>query len=54
MYNAVPVSAGQQSDPVIYIYVYIYILFLVSDPVIFLPKRLDIVPCAGDLIARPF
>ena len=42
-YNVVPVSAIQQSDPVIHIYTP---LFLISSAIMFYPKRLDTAPCA--------
>ena len=42
IYNVVPISAVQQSDPVIHI----YILFLILSSVTVYPKRLTIVPCA--------
>ena len=42
MYNAVSVSAVQQRDSVIQMYTFLKCFF----PIIFNPKRLDIVPCA--------
>ena len=52
IYTILPISAVQQSDPVIYIYTY---CFLLLSSIMFHHKRLDIVPYAIqlDLIAYP-
>ena len=65
MYDVVPISAVQQSDPVIhmcvcvciYIYIYIYMhFFLVLSSVMFYPKKVNTALCTvqQDLIAHPF
>ena len=41
--SVMPISAIQQSDPVINIYTF---FFLTLSPIMFYPKRLDIVPQA--------
>ena len=51
IYNVVPISAVQQSDPAVHAFFFSY--YLPSS--MFYPKRLDTVPCAvqEDLIAYP-
>ena len=55
-YNVVPISAVQQSDPVIYLCICMYIPFLMLSSIMVCPKRLDRVPYAiqQDRIAHPF
>ena len=43
IYNVVPISIVQQSDPVSHTYIH---FFLILSSIVVYPKRLDIVPCA--------
>ena len=44
IYNIVPISTVQQSDP--FVYVYIYIFFFIFFSIMVYPRRLDVVTCA--------
>jgi len=52
MYNALLISAVQQSDPIIHVHTF---FFLTLSSIMFHHKGLDIVPCAiqQDLITYP-